>query len=662
MKASETKLQRVIEGTNQYVVPLFQRPYSWDTKEWSVLWDDLTELYEEENPRTHFIGSIVTMPTQSVPEGVAKFLLIDGQQRFTTMFLLLAAIRDKAKLCPDTGRMAEEIDNTLLKNPYKQGNDSFKLLPTQSDRDAFLSVVRGEPLGNHSQIAKGYRFFERRLRIPGMENLEKLKQVIVSNLVLVSIVLDRDDNPHLVFESLNAKGRALSQADLIRNYFFMKIHVDEQEKQYAAHWKPMQDKLGDDLTEFIRHFLMKDGGVVKQGEVYFALKERADGKSRQEIIDYLAEISRYADLYAKLLRPELESSATLRKQLAMLNRIEVTTAYPFLLNIYRDYAAGSLFEPQFSEVLSVLENYLVRRFICGVPTYGLNKMFPTLYAQAKQNPNFIDGLKDSLRTKQYPRDVEFRERLITSKLYGPSERIEKTKIVLERLEESFDHQEQVTFDDLQIEHVMPQTLTDSWKAALGESWETTHELLLHTLGNLTLTGYNAPLSNDDFSQKQDILGQSHLELNKYFGSLGEWGEQAIRQRAEVLAERAVQVWKYFCKEQMEAPALVQGVTGTTPKALKIMGQRFEVSSWREVEQITLEVLAEVDDAGFEGIVAQFPRFVGTESSRFRSSRKLKNGLFMEANLSANAIQRLCIQVTEAAGLSPEDWQVEYAVR
>ncbi len=279
--------------------------------------------------------------------------------------------------------------------------------------------------------------------------------------------------------------------------------------------------------------------------------------------------------------------------------------------------------------------------------------------QAKQNPNFIDGLKESLRTKQYPRDVEFRERLITSNLYGPSERIEKTKIVLERLEESFDHQEQVTFDDLQIEHVMPQTLTDSWKTALGENWETTHELLLHTLGNLTLTGYNAPLSNDDFSLKKIILGQSHLELNKHFANLNEWGEQAIRQRAEILAERAVQVWNYFCKEQIESPTLLQGVTGTTPKILVVMGQRFEVSSWREVEQLTLEVIAELDEAGFEKIVSQFPRFVGSDSLRFRSPRKLKDGLFMEANLSANAIQRFCIQVTEAAGLSLDDWRIEF---
>jgi hypothetical protein len=558
--------------------------------------------------------------------------------------------------------MAEEIDNTLLKNPYKQGNDLFKLLPTQSDRDTFLKIVRGEPVGNDSQISRCYHFFESELKKPGIENLEKLKQIIVGKLVLVSIVLDSDDNPHLVFESLNAKGRALSQADLIRNYFFMKIHVDEQEQQYVAHWKPMQDKLDESLTEFIRHFLMKDGGMVKQSEVYFALKERADGKSQKEIIDYLAEIANYADLYAKLLHPELETSAILRQQLTMLNRIEVTTAYPFLLSIYREYTTGALSEAEFSEVLRVLENFLVRRFVCGVPTYGLNKMFPTLYAQAKQNSDFIVGLKESLRTKQYPRDTEFRERLITSKLYGPGERIEKTKIVLERLEESFDHQEQVTFDDLQIEHVMPQTLTDSWKAALGEDWEATHELLLHTLGNLTLTGYNAPLSNDDFSNKKKILAQSHLELNKYFGSVDKWDDQAIRQRAEILAERSLQIWEYFWKGHMEAPSLLQGVTGTTPNAVTIKGKRFEASSWREVQQLTLEFIAEADDERFQNIVAQFPRFVGKDAARFRAPKKLSNGLFMEANLSANAIQRFCIQVTEAAGLSSDDWRVDYNSR
>jgi len=303
---------------------------------------------------------------------------------------------------------------------------------------------------------------------------------------------------------------------------------------------------------------------------------------------------------------------------------------------------------------------MVRRFVCSVPTYGLNKVFPALYAQVSQNPSLVDGLKDALRTKNYPRDTEFRERFISTKLYAPGERIEKTKIILERLEEAFEHLEPVPLAGLQIEHIMPQTLTDTWKTALGENWETVHDLLLHTVGNLTLTGYNSPLSNDDYSRKREILLTSHLELNRYFQNVTEWNEPAIKRRAEVLADQALNVWAYFGLEQAEPSSVLQGVRGTTPSSVIILGQTFSVSTWREVLQITLETICEVDSDRFDNLIAQFPRFVGRDPARFRSSRQLPNGAFMEANLSAEAIHRFCLQAAEVSGLSSEDWRVEYA--
>jgi hypothetical protein len=508
-------------------------------------------------------------------------------------------------------------------------------------------------------ITSAYRFFDKKLRTADAVFLEKLKRVIVNHLIVVSIVLEKDDNPHLIFESLNAKGLPLSQADLIRNYFFMRIHVDEQDRLYLEFWKPMQQRLGDNLTECIRHFLMKDGAIVKQGEVYFALKDRAEQKTPSEVLAYLSELAEYAGYYAKLVHPEDEPNANLRDRMRRLNRIEVTVVYPFLLNVYRDYATGEMSETGFALVLDTLENFMIRRWVCSVPTYGLNKVFPPLYAQAKLSGDFLTGLKEVLATKNYPRDVEFQTRLVTAKLYAPGERVAKTKLILDRLEESFDHQEPVVLDELTIEHVMPQQLTGEWQSNLGEDWEAIHELLLHTLGNLTLTGYNSPLSNDPFAQKRQILLNSHLELNRGFESLSEWDETTIRKRAEVLAERSCRVWPYFGPQADGASEVISGVTGRTPSAVIVLGERHAVNSWRDVAQHTFESLIHLDEDKFAEIVEQFPKFLGRDASRFRSSRELSNGTHMLTNLSAASIHRFCIQVTQAAGMSLDDWRVEF---
>ncbi|MFZ3130541.1 MAG: DUF262 domain-containing protein [Desulfosporosinus sp.] len=212
-----------------------------------MLWKDIVELGTEDNPRGHFIGSIVTMPAASVPEGVPKYLLIDGQQRLTTIFILLVALRDNAKQCGQA-RLSEEIINTLLVNPYLDGQDYYKLQPTQVDRTVFHNIINDEAITTVGKIPAAYQFFERRLMAENIDPV-KIKNILTSKLSIVSIVLDPDDNPYLVFESLNAKGRPLTQSDLIRNYFFMRIHVNEQEKTYLQYWKPMEEALGDNLTE-----------------------------------------------------------------------------------------------------------------------------------------------------------------------------------------------------------------------------------------------------------------------------------------------------------------------------------------------------------------------------------------------------------------------------
>jgi uncharacterized protein with ParB-like and HNH nuclease domain len=549
MKASETKLQPIIEGTKQYVVPLFQRSYSWEKKEWEILWNDLVELCFLGNPRTHFIGSIVTMPTESVPEGVAKYLLIDGQQRLTTIFILLALLRDKARQ-GGQGELAEEINNTLLVNPYKRDLDYYKLQPTQSDRNSFQSLVQSKPLGGQDQIANAYLFFERKLKQSGIDS-QTLKKIISSNLSVVSIVLDPDDDPHLVFESLNAKGRPLTQADLIRNYFFMRIHVDDQEAIYGQYWKPMQDGLDESLTEFVRHYLMKSGQMVNKNDVYFSLKELI---SQGNALECLKDLACFAEYYRRLIHPESEMNPDIRQALTRINRLEVTTAYPFLLNCYSDYHWNKKSAEGFLDILNVIENFIIRRFVCNVPTDRLKSIFPPLYSQIQERhpQDFQYGVRTELQSKGYRKDIEFSSRLMDGKLYGPGERALKTKLILETIDRSYGHKEAVSLNDLTIEHVMPQTLTEWWQKHLGDEWEEVHELHLHNIGNLTLTAYNPDLSNDSFQNKKDHLATSHVELNRYFRDMTSWTKEDIEKRSKLLAETALRDMAIFRRRRSGA--------------------------------------------------------------------------------------------------------------
>ena len=653
MQAKETKLQDIIEGTKQYVIPLFQRTYSWTTKEWDVLWKDLIELAETENPRAHFIGSIVNMPTVSVPEGVAKYLLIDGQQRLTTIFILLTLLRNKARETQNQ-EFADEINNTLLVNPYKKDNDFFKLMPTQVDRDIYKNFINGKSNETDNQLTRAYNFFEKKLRQVPLEH-EKLKKIITSCFSVVSIVLDTDDNPYLVFESLNAKGRPLTQADLIRNYFFMRIHIDNQDYAYNNYWQPMQTALNDSLTEYIRHYLMRDGSTIKQNDVYYALKERV---SPTNAIDYLKELQKFSVYYQRLIYPELEPEEVLQKYFRRLNRIEVTTAYPLLLNFYGNYTANRIGKTDFVAILKTLENYLIRRFVCNVPTNQLNKVFPGVYPLliTKYQDNMVEGVKAILQSRGYPKDNEFYTRFKETKFYGAGDRQIKTKLILETIEENFAHKEAVPFDNLTIEHVMPQTLSEWWQNHIGDDWEETHELFLHTIGNLTLTAYNPEMSNNDFSTKKKTYNESHLELNKYFAPLSSWKRSEIESRADALAKQALEIWSYFGQDNSASSDLKE-VTGTSPTSLKILGQQFEVKTWRDVLEQTLNTIADLEPDKFDIIAHNFPRYLGKDKNKFRAVRQLQNDYFIEVNLSAQSIQKFCYQAMETIELTSDEWNI-----
>lgn len=662
MEAKNTVLQQFIEGTKQYVVPLFQRTYSWDKKQWETLWDDIKGLYETENPKPHFFGSIVSMQAKSVPEGVPKYLLIDGQQRLTTIFIILIVLRDKA-IEAKSEKLPEEIDELFLVNKFKKGtHDFFKLIPTQSDRCSYIELIENkqEPSSSEDKIKEAYNFFEKKIRKENF-SYEEIKRVVIEHLSIVSIVLDNNDNPYLVFEGLNAKGLPLTQADLVRNYIFMNIHVDDQEIIYKDYWKPMEENLPENnvLTEYIRHFLMMDGDIINQNDIYYFLKDKI---SPENALGYVEKLKKYSEYYRLFVHPEYEADEKLQKYLGRLNRLNITTLYPLLLNLYGEYKDNNITRIAFIEILKILENYLIRRYICDIPTNQLNKIFPSIYPKIKEKyydnfGNIVDGIKLLLQDRSYPKDEVFKNKFINGTFYGSQDRNNKTNLILEIIEQSYSHKEMPSFDGLSIEHIMPQTLSESWQNYLGDDWEDVFELYKDSIGNLTLSAYNSELSNADFVDKKEIYKSSNLELNKYFLDIQEWKKSDIENRASYLANKALEIWNYFGRERTDS-ANTATITGTTPEELQILGQKIRVSSWRDVLENTLNVIADLEPDKFKIIANSFPKYIGEEKNKFRAIRKLKNDYFIEVNLNAEMIRNICLKAIQLIELSSDDWKVK----
>jgi uncharacterized protein with ParB-like and HNH nuclease domain len=501
--------------------------------------------YDTGGSVTHFMGAVVSIPVKTVPVGVNKHLVIDGQQRLTTLAIILAVLRDAVDV-----KAAERIDDYLINRHY-DGADRLKLLPTHGDREVYKRLILERALSTTpTRIKTAYEYFRQRLKqnhdsepIDPLHLLETIEQ----SLQVVMINLGDADDPYLIFESLNAKGEPLTQADLVRNYVLMKFRHSleaggEQDRIYETCWRPLQDSLAAGLTDFLRHYCMKDGATVEKRTVYTAIKKLLSQLTDNAALEAeLKDMARLGDYYARFIDPSKESDPEVRERLTAFVELDVTTCYPLLLRLFDSRARQAIADADFKMCLSLIESLVVRRSICAVPTNSLGKMF-IQWSKDYQETDVVSWLGTKMAAgsgnARWPNDTAFKTAFETSEQYGRK----ATRHVLISLERSFDHKEPADLTNATIEHVMPQELSANWKQMLGVRCADVHETLLHTLGNLTLTGYNAELGNLPFDQKRQKLSNSHIELNRWICDQTQWDEQTIEARAASLAEAATQLW------------------------------------------------------------------------------------------------------------------------
>ncbi|GAA9999124.1 DUF262 and DUF1524 domain-containing protein [Helicobacter pylori] len=539
MKAEATTLLNFIKDNqkNQLVIPIYQRLYSWEKEQCKQLWDDIIKIGGDDKMDGHFIGSILYV-LDGFTHSNNALLIIDGQQRLTTITLLLTALRvhwsDKRK----------EIEDHYLINSGKEGDKKFRLILSDSDKDTLLSLIdrdRRKPSEPSSKIMENFKLFEE-----WVSNTNKLETIFkgLEKLMIVEIALEKGkDDSQLIFESMNSKGIELAQTDLIRNYIVMETEIEKQEGFYNKYWRAMEEEFKQNkkrFDRFVRHYLtIKTREIPNINKIYVALKDYRQ-KEGIGIEDLLKDLQKYCGYFCQIVfkkeDDKKEDDKDLNKALGFLVDLEMDVIYPLLLELYSDYSDGVLSKDDFRRSIALIESYICRRAVCGLGINSLNKVFPS-FTKHIQKDEYFKSLKAHFgyltNNQRFPNNDEFKDCFITINFY----RFKKNKYFFERLE-NFDRNERVYTHEYTTEHIMPQELTEEWKKDLGENFQAIHNKYLHTIGNLTLTGYNSTYSNKSFKEKQGMekgFKDSPLRLNQGLRDLKSFGEEEIKKRANDLA-------------------------------------------------------------------------------------------------------------------------------
>lgn len=545
-------IYQLLNGNTQFIVPVYQRKYSWlRDKQCARLWKDIVEM-EKSGKRQHFVGSIVNIAETKSPMGIQKYLIIDGQQRMTTLTILMIALRDYLMEKPDNDVDPNTLTTMLLKNLGQKGDNRYKMLLTESDREILIKLIDKSPIQTteDSNIYLNYLYFKD--KIATCELTPEQIYGSIEKLQIISITLDREDgdDPQLIFESLNSTGMDLSQSDLIRNFILMGLSNDEQIDIYNNYWSPIEktfpsETRSSDLDTFFRHYLMmKTERFIKEEDIYYAYKEYHNNAEFDNTKDFAKDILQFGKCYTEMAFAN-SCFPDLNIIFRDINKLKMDVQMPFLMYVYNDFKNNRIPKDDFASILRMTEAYIVRRNICEIPTNSLNKTFITMkrHIDLKDYLNSIKMAFIKLDSyKEFPVDAKFAQAFKGKDIY----KMRIANYLLVKLE-NYGNKEPIDYEGYTIEHIMPQNkvLSEEWKSALGEHWEDIHNTLLHRLGNLTLTRYNSEMSDKPFSEKITVFEKSATHtLNQYVIKQKSWNGENIEERTNSLVTLALSVWKY----------------------------------------------------------------------------------------------------------------------
>ena len=692
MNGIKQNLTYLIEGKKtRFVIPVYQRNYDWKPEQCARLFDDLVEVVKT-GREEHFFGSIVSQTPHD------ERIIIDGQQRITTVFLLLAAIRKQLRdgvISAEDPELADDIEDDYLLDRKHKKDQKLRLKLIKSDSDAFAAVLEdgngsddvvATPLVQGSNVTQNYLYFLDRLATMEIPVDDLIRAI--ESLCVIDITLDSTDDAQLIFESLNSTGLDLSEADKIRNFVLMNLDQERQEAYYEDYWNVIEKNTDYEVSDFIRYYLAAlEGRAPAMKKVYpafrlFALKNfHKEGADELEVDTkaLLSEMLTYSRHYRCCIHPDTGVDV-LDLALKNLSLLDARVVYPYLLNLLEYRRGGFVGDDAASDILCAIDSYLFRRWVCQVPSSALNKIFETLHSEAVKGvddgadyPEIVKYLlTHKAGTGRFPSDDEFVAAVVSRDFY----RIGNRKYYLyDRLEnggskERLDVVGCLESGAFSVEHVMPQTLSDSWKEALGDDWERIHEQWTHRMANLTLTAYNSDYSNRPFDQKRDMkdgFKDSGFRMNQWIAKQEAWGETQLLEREELLEKQFLETWPmatsaYVPRRVMPEEATLDSdaeFTGRRITAFSFMGARYTVSQWNDMETLALKLLLELEPAKIHALVGG----QGFPASAFRSSdapgfSKIANGVYAKTASSTAFKIDLLKKVFAVCGVDANDLSFE----